>query len=915
MELAYAFRMSTYRLKQLFDPKSIVLAGVGVGAASAGRVIFDNLKKANYSGSISIVDPHIVEVDGLKTFRDLQSLPDVPQLAILTVPAPAIPEIVEAAGKKGIAAAVVITAGLGHGPDSLLQKTADIARSYGMRLLGPNCMGLINPAARLNASFAEAMPPAGNIALVSQSAAVAASLAARGTQRAIGFSAIASIGDMADIDIGDLLDYFALDLETRSILIYIESVKDVRKFISAARAAARIKPVIAIKAGRHRQSAVVATTHTGALAGSDAVYDAALERAGILRVFDLDEFFDAAETLARVQPFAGERLAILTNGGGIGVMAVDRLNDWGGVLANLSQLVKNRLDAILPPLWSKSNPVDILSDADGERYQAALEALLADPDNDAILVLQAPTALASSITAANHVSEVFAKTRNVAKPKPVFCAWIGDVAETKRIFTNAKIPHFSTESDALRGFMHIVQYQRAQEARIKVPPSLPNDFAPDRAAARKVLRHALQKKRKWLDPDEVESLFAAYQIPLLPAIVANTPERAAKIAEGLLQQHESVAVKIYSHDIAHRSEIGGVKLDLRDSMAVRKAATALIDRAKRERPDADIRGVLVQPMLHNPNGRELIAGVTEDPTFGPVILFGRGGTAAEVIDDKALTLPPLDLTLAERLISKTRVARRLKAYRDILPANERSIALTLVKLSLMSADLADITEIDINPLVADESGTVAIDVRIAISPQQREFSTNPRLAIKPYPSEWERKIAFGAGTPALIRPMRPEDERLIRVFLSRITAEDLRLRFFASVRDLSTAFIARLIHLDYNRAIALIALDEKQVEILGVVRLHIDANFEAGEYAVLVRSDLKGRGLGWRLMELVIEYARSVGLTRMQGEVLNGNTSMLKMCEEFGFTISLDPDDRAIKRVELDLSSPNATLVSESSSS
>jgi acetyltransferase len=584
-------------------------------------------------------------------------------------------------------------------------------------------------------------------------------------------------------------------------------------------------------------------------------------------------------------------------------MAVDKLNDCGGTLAALSDGTKELLDKYLPAMWSQANPVDIVGDADGERYAMALDAILADQENDAILVLQVPTALSAPLETAKRVSEVFAKYRHTPQSKPLFSAWVGESPETARIFAEAKIPHFSTESDAVRGFMHLVRYREAQEALAKVPPSLPGEFSPNRKGARELLRKVAAEERKWLDPDEVAVLFKAYQIPTVPVAIAATPEEAAQTAKEFLKTTGSVAVKIFSREILHKSDIGGVELNLRDSETVREAAAALIEKAQRLRPDARVQGVIVQPMIVKQHGRELIAGIADDATFGPVILFGRGGTAVEVINDKALALPPLDLSLAARLIQKTRVARRLKAYRNVPAVDEGAIALTLVKLSQMTADLAEISEIDINPLVADERGVVALDARVAILSQQFTSFSNPRFAIKPYPSEWEREVAFGDNVSAFIRPIRPEDQRLLRDFVAKVSPNDLRLRFFAPIRELSDEFLARLTQLDYSRAIALIALNRGKSEILGVVRLHIDANFETGEYAVLVRSDLKGRGLGWRLMALIIDYARANDLQRIEGQALSENTSMLKMCNELGFEILPDPDDTTTKFVRLNLSS------------
>ncbi len=896
--------MSTYRIEKLFAPRSVAVVGVSPRPDSVGHIILKNLKGGGFEGEIFIVDPHHTEIDGIATSPDIESLHSVPDIAVISVPAASVPTVISGAGKKGIAGAIIITSGLGHGTGSLLETAEKNARAHGIRLLGPNCLGFINPAAKLNASFAAHMPKVGNIALISQSGAVAAGVSEWALQRSVGFSAIASIGDMVDIDFGDLLDFFALDPSTQSILLYIESIKDARKFMSAARSAARAKPVIAIKAGRHARAAAAAATHTGALAGSDAVYEAALHRAGILRVFDLDEFFDAAETLARLKPFAGERLAVLTNGGGIGVLAVDRLGDLGGNLATLSADTKGQLDAVLPAMWSKSNPVDIVGDANAERYGIALEKLIADRDNDAILVLQVPTALSSPLETAKKIADVVENYRKRTHSlKPILCAWIGEQLETSAVFSSAEIPHYATENDAVQGFMHLVRYRQAQQALMQVPPSLPENFSPDVTAARAAIEIPLQETRRWLDPVEITKLFGAYQIPIATALPAKTVEDAGRVASALLKESGAVAVKILSRDITHKSDIGGVELNLRSEEAVRVAATTILSKAKAACPNARIDGVTVHPMIVRQNARELIAGIADDPTFGPVIVFGKGGTAVEVINDKALALPPLDLMLAKELITKTRVYRRLKSYRNVPAADENAIALVLVKLAQMAADIPEIVELDINPLLADESGVIAIDARVAVAPrkQAKSVASNQRFAIKPYPKEWERIAIFGKEKKAFIRPIRPEDEGLLRKFLEKVTLQDLRLRFFAPIKEFSNLFIARLTQLDYARAIAFVAIDDSSGEIVAVVRLHMDANFEAGEYAVLVRSDLKGQGLGWKLMELIIAYARSEGLKRIEGEVLAENTSMIEMCRKLGFKITPLAGELMIQFVQLPL--------------
>ena len=758
------------------------------------------------------------------------------------------------------------------------------------------------PAAKLNASFAARMPASGDLALISQSGAIVAGMVEWAAQRAIGFSAVVSIGDQADVDFGDLLDHFTNDRATRAILLYVESVKDARKFMSAARAAARAKPVIGIKAGRHAQAARAAATHTGALAGSDAVYDAAFRRAGLLRVRDLDDLFDAAETLARLRPFPGKRLMILTNGGGIGVLALDRLFDLGGAVAELSLETLARLDAVLPSTWSKSNPVDIIGDADADRYAAALDVLLSSPDSDALLVLNVPTALASATATATRVAEtVTAYRTRVYGARPVLAVWVGEDEAAAQVFDAARIPHYPTETDAVRGFMHLVRYREAQDALMETPPSLPEHFTREEGTAREVVKRALADKRGWLDPLEVARVFAAYAIPITPVALARDAEEAAAAAAPFLAAGEKVVVKIFSRDIVHKSDVGGVRLNLANEGAVRAASEEIIASARAAKPDARIEGVTIQPMIIRPKARELLVGLADDPTFGPVVAFGWGGTAVATIDDKALALPPLDLNLARDLIARTRVARLLRAYRNVPAAREDEVALVLVKLAQLAADVPEIRELDINPLLADDAGVIAVDARVSIAPLtgERRGPGHPRFAVRPYPKEWERTMRLGDGREAFVRPMRPDDDAMVRGFFTKVTPEDVRLRFFAPVREFSHEFIARLTQLDYARAIALVAIDPATGEMLGAVRLHADANYDTGEYAILVRSDLKGHGLGWTLMQIIIEYARWLGLKTIEGQVLRENTTMLRMCRELGFKIAEDLDDRDVCLVTL----------------
>jgi acetyltransferase len=887
--------MSTYRLDKLFSPRSVVVVGASPRETSPGRAVLRNLRSAGFKGSIGLVNPHYAEIEGIKALKTIQELPQAPDLLVIATPPKSVPGIVAAAGEKGVATAIIITAGLGHGEGSLADACEKAARATGLRLVGPNCLGVLSPRAKLNASFAARMPPTGELALVSQSGAITAGLVEWSATHDIGFSGAVSLGDKIDVDFGDLLDFFALDGATRAILLYIESINNARKFMSAARAAARIKPVVVVKSGRHAQGAKAAQTHTGALAGADSVYEAAFRRAGLLRVLDLDELFAAAETLGRIRPFPGKRLAILTNGGGVGVLAVDRLADLGGTLAGLSPETMKRLDAVLPPIWSRANPVDIAGDADATRYIAALEALLEDPQNDAILVMNVPTALASAEAAATSIAACAQAHRNsFIRPKPVFAVWVGSSDATTPIFEAAGIPSYATESDAVRGFMHLVRYREALDAVMATPPSLPQDFKPDVAAARGVVEHAVQRGRMWLNPIEVTRLLAAYFIPIAPAQLARNIDEAAVAARPILEQGLGVVAKILSPDIVHKSEVGGVRLNLTSERAVRDAVADILARARAVRPDARITGVTIHTMIVRPKARELIAGIADDPTFGPVIVFGRGGTVVEVIGDKALALPPLNLELARELIERTRVSRVLKAYRDVPAADLNAIALLLVKLAQLAADLPELRELDLNPVLADENGLIAVDARIAVAPldlAHRGPSGHPRFAIRPYPKEWERHTELRDGTKIFVRPVRPEDEPLYGPFFAAVTAEDLRLRFFAPVKEFGHTFIARFTQIDYARAMAFIAIEEASGKMLGVVRMHADANYERGEYAILVRSDLKGRGLGYLLMQMIIDYARAERLKTIEGQVLGENAAMLNMCRELGFSISPDPDD------------------------
>jgi acetyltransferase len=896
--------MTIRNLGLAFNPSSIALIGASTRETSVGFTVWRNLREGGFAGPVWPVNPKYADIGGAPCFADVAALPQAPDLAVIVTPARTVPGLISELAAKGTRAAIVLSAGIDE-TSGLRQAMLDAARPTCFRIIGPNCLGLFLPHIGLNASFAHLAPAKGRLALLSQSGAFALAILDWAAARAIGFSHVVSMGDMADVDVGDLLDFLAGDATSHAILMYLETVPDPRKFLSAARSAARVKPVVVIKAGRSAAAAKAAATHTGALAGNDHVADAAFRRAGLLRVGDLEALFDAAETLTRLNGFTGDRLAIVTNGGGAGVLAVDSLMDFGGTLAALSPETVNRLDAALPPTWSKANPIDIIGDAGAVRYRAAVEAVLDDPQADALLVMNCPTALASSADAARAVIEVVAQRRARRLPlKPVLTNWLGEAtAQTARaLFAQANIATYDSPGDAVRSFAYRRNHAKALDALMRTPPSLPKDFTVDAGAARRAMAEAEAGKRGLLTEPEAKHVLAAYGIPVARTEIARDPAEVGTIAAALLRTTDAVAVKVLSEEISHKSDVGGVALDLISAQDARRAAEEIAEKVARARPDARIQGFTVQDMIRRLRAHELIAGVADDPIFGPTMLFGAGGTAVEVIRDTAVALPPLDLKLARDLIDETRIAKLLAGYRDRAPADIEAIAMTLVRLCQLITDFPVITEIDINPLLADDEGVIALDARIKADWSKTGLAApNPRFAIRPYPNNWEKEVVTANGQRLLLKPIQPTDEGQYRAFTAAITAEDWRLRFFAPSKNMSQNAIARFTQIDYARAMAFIALRPETGEILGVSRLVADPDYMGGEYAVLVRSDLKGQGIGWALMQHLIAYAKAEGLALLRGEVLSENTQMLGMCRQLGFAVKTDPDDYSLCHVTLPL--------------
>lgn len=894
--------MSIQNLEHLFRPKSVAVIGASNRPQSVGAVIIRNLLQGGFEGPIMPVNPKHEAIAGVLAYANVDALPTIPELAVICTPPASIPDLIDTLGNRGTRAAIVITAGLGDAiaedgrtiKEIMLEK----AKGFRMRILGPNCLGLLVPGIGLNASFSHVPAQKGKIAFVSQSGALGTVVLDWARSRDIGFSVFASLGDADDVDFGDALDYLATDPNTRAILLYIESIKNRRNFMSAARAAARNKPVLVIKAGRVSEGAKAAASHTGALAGMDNVFDAAIARAGMLRVYDFNELFAAVEILDKSNPLKGEKLAIMTNGGGPGVMGVDALIEDGGQLVELAPETIEKLNAVLPKTWSHSNPVDIIGDAPGKRYSDALKILLDAKEVDAIVVMHAPTAIASSTEAAQAVIDTVRNEKRAAQI-PILTNWLGEdaVAEARDLFSKANIPTFRTPEWSVRAFMHMVRYRRNQELLMQTPKSAPSGFTPATATARLVIESAIANGRSVLTEPEAKAVFSAYGIPTVETHIAKDPEAAAMLAK---QMNFPVALKILSNDISHKSDVGGVALDLDSEEMVKNAAEQMLKRASEAKPDAVITGFTVQKMAPRSGAHELIVGMTTDPLFGPVILFGEGGTAVEVIADRAVALPPLNMSLSRELILRTRISKLLKGYRDQPAANIDAICLTLMQISQLTIEIPEVTELDINPLFVDQNGVLAVDARISV--EAMNASSNDRLAIRPYPQELEETVTLKDRT-FLIRPIRPEDEVAHHEFLSKVSPEDLYMRFFGAVRELPHSEMARFTQIDYHREMAFIAC-EKDAEgnwvTYGVVRVFTDPDNEYSEFAILVRSDLQGYGLGRKLMDKILGYCRERGTKLVIGDILRQNKRMLSMTKALGFTTHSIPGDDGV-HVKLDL--------------
>ena len=870
--------------------------GASDRVGSVGATVWRNLRTGRFAGPIYAVNPRHATLDDVTVFARPADLPQAPDLAVLCTPPATVAGLIEDLGRLGTRAAIVMTAGL---TAAQKQATLAAARPHVLRVLGPNCLGLLSPHLGLNVSFAHTDALPGEVAFVSQSGALVTAVLDWAKSRRIGFSYMVSLGERVDVDFGDLLDHLASDAHTRSILLYIESIEEPRKFMSAARAAARNKPVIVVKAGRAGNGLKAAASHTGALAGSDLVFDAAIRRAGMLRVDTLQDLFTAAETLAHFGRNRDEALTVMTNGGGAGVLAADAAALAGVPLRELSDSLLGKLDAVLPPTWSRANPIDIVGDAPVNRYTETLQALLAERDSGALLFLQAPTAIVRS----DDIARACAPIARQAADRIMAC-WLGDAAvtEARRIFQDAGVADYSSPEEAVRAFAMLATYRRNQALLLEAPTASENG-PPDIAAARAPIEAALAEGRDMLDELETKAVLKAYGIPVVATVAAGpTADAAARAGGGI---GYPVALKILSPDISHKSDVGGVRLNLRDESELRQAADAMLARVRELQPQARINGFTVQTMATRPLAQELIVGASIDPLFGPVLLFGQGGTAVEVLADRAIALPPLNRVLARELVSRTRIAKLLAGYRDHPPVNLDAVCDVLIALSQMLADLPELAELDINPLWADHDGVIVLDARLRVSRERRAGAA--QFAITPYPAELAETLLW-QGESIVLRPIRPEDEPQHRAFVEQLDPQDLRLRFFSSRRELPRSELARLTQIDYAREMALIAVREMPdaaAQTLGVVRAVIDPDNVDAEFSIIVRSDLKGQGLGHLLLRKMIDFLALRGTKRMVAYVLRENGAMRELALSQGFALDPGASDMDALHFVLALPGPN----------
>ncbi len=888
--------MLTHYLNVLFSPESIAVFGASDRTDSVGGVVFENLRTGGFAGPVVPINPKRNSVQGVPAFPSIDKVGQPIDLAVICTPAITVPDIIDQCGKLGVKGAIILTAGFSEGGaegKALEKKLIESAAQYGLRFIGPNCLGAMRPGIGFNATFNRGIAKPGRLALVSQSGALCTAILDWATVNDVGFSCVVSMGASADVDFGEILDFLVHDPQTESILLYIEGIRHARSFMSALRAAARIKPVIAVKVGRHAAGMKAAQSHTGALVGVDDVFDAALKRAGVVRVESVTQLFAVAKALTSRYRKCGNRLAIVTNAGGPGVIATDRAADLGLTLAELSEETLAVLNQALPPTWSHGNPVDVIGDATAERYGDAIAACLKDENVDGVLTILTPQAM----TAPTEVAEKLIALAN-CNSKPLLACWMGEaqVAEARKLLAQARIPQYRSPELAVETFSFIAAFYRNQKMLMQLPEPLSHHADPDTEGARLLIENVMAEGRTILSEMESKSLLSAFRIPVAQTIVARTSADALMIAQ---QLGYPVAMKIHSPDITHKSDVGGVRLNLANGPEVRAAYHDMLDRVRKMRPDARIEGVAIQPMVKKPNGRELMVGIVSDPVFGPIITFGAGGTAVEVLSDRAVSLPPLNQHLVENLISGTRVSRMLGTFRNLPAVDMDALETLLLRVSEMVCELPWIKEMDINPLIIDENGALAADARVIIGPVTPSADRYAHMAIGPYPAHLVTHWQLEDGYDVTLRPMRPEDAELVQSFVRAMSEQSRYFRFMDAMRELSPSMLSNLTQIDYDREMALVATvveGGKEIQI-GVSRYAINPDGKSCEFALAVADDWQSRGVGRKLMDRLMEVARERGLELIEGDVLARNANMIDLARSMDFAIESVADDPGLRKM------------------
>ena len=853
---------------------------------------------SGFKGRIYGINPRRDVIQGQQAFKSLEEIDEPVDLAVVATPAPSIPAIVEACGERGIRMMLILSAGFretGPAGRELEDRVTQMANRYGIRLMGPNCLGIIRPDIGLNATFGNNNAQPGSLALVSQSGAICTAILDWAAVNHIGFSAVVSTGIAADLDFGDYLDYLVSDPNTSAILLYIEGVYDARRFLSSLRAAARIKPVIALKVGRHAAGAAASASHTGALVGSDDTFSAALSRSGVLRVETIGQLFSAARALSSKQHRRpSERLVIITNGGGPGVMAADRAVDQGIELSSLSDETMQRLNAVLPSVWSHSNPVDVIGDAPPERYRETIDICLEDPDIDGAVVILTPQAMTRPTAVAQAVIDASAR-----HDKPVMTSWMGgaQVEEARKLFNAAHLPNYTTVENAIDAFSYLAQYNRNQRLLLQTPGRLSTGKKPpDVDGARLIIESVLNERRTTLTEPESMAVLNAFHIPTVRNGIARSANEALIVAETI---GFPVAMKILSTDITHKSDAGGVRLNINSAHEIRSVFRQLMDEVQAKLPGATIDGVTIEKMHRSSNGRELMIGIIRDPVFGPVISFGSGGTTVEVMGDSVISLPPLNKRLATDLINRTRVSKMLGEFRNMPAVDTDQLIDVLLSVSSVACELPSVQEMDINPLIIDDKGIVAVDARIMVAYPKPSTDPYHHLAIHPYPAQLVKHVQLNDGTDIIIRPIRPEDAEIEAAFVRELSDQARYFRFMGSIHELSQEMLVRFTQIDYHNEMALIAvrqLDDVEEQI-GVARYVTNPDKTSCEFALVVSDKWQSKGIAHRLMRGLMDVARDRDLEVMEGQILNDNNKMLELMTSLDFEVSIHPDDISIKRV------------------